>query len=276
MMEKLLFLLLFTLLTAANGQKVIHVNLASQKIYLKENGSVKFVSNISSGRKGYRTPLGTFRVLVKDKYHRSSKYPAPHGGARMPYTLKITKSGIAIHQGRVPGYPTSHGCIHVSNLTAKKLWRWASVGTKVVVSSKGTYSIKKQKRVQKLVKKRVNKKSKKYVKKHHIANVKKSKKRQHYALAKHIKKRIKKRQVRKKRYYAKKSTKHKKRAKFHKVKRYAKQKSLHKHKKRKRYVKHKRYRKQHRYTKSKTLRKHKKRKRYTKNSKKSNIIELYD
>ena len=116
-----------------NANKIIEIDLSNQKIYAKENGNTLFSGSISSGKSGHRTPRGNFRVIDKEKFHISNKYPEPNGGAKMPYMLRLTNSGLAIHQGYLPGYPASHGCIRVSKKTAKKLFYWANRGVKVKI-----------------------------------------------------------------------------------------------------------------------------------------------
>ena len=118
------------------GGKMIVVDLTKQVAYAYENGQEVMRGNVSTGRPGKRTPVGTFRVLEKDIDHVSSKYPKPYGGARMNYMLRLTRSGIAMHLGYVPNYPASHGCIRMENGFAQKMYYWAPVGTKVIV--KGT------------------------------------------------------------------------------------------------------------------------------------------
>ncbi len=174
-MKKIVFII-FMAISLLNGGKLIKINLSNQKIYAIENGEIKFSGSISSGKAGHRTPNGTFRVLEKERYHVSDKYPEPNGGAKMPYMLRLTNKGIAIHKGPLPGYPASHGCIRVSKSTAIKLWRWAKVGTKVVIYGDASDF--------KYVKKRKKRKKTKY--------------------AANIKKRIKsKRRYSKRKYYAK-------------------------------------------------------------------------
>ncbi len=128
----LLLLLIFTTVTLF-GAKSISIDLSKQRLYAKENGRIVFSGAISSGKRGLATPTGTFRILEKDRFHISSKYPAPKGGAKMPYMHRLTNSGIAVHAGYLPGYPASHGCIRVSNATAKRLWRWSRTGIRVSV-----------------------------------------------------------------------------------------------------------------------------------------------
>jgi len=118
------------------GGKMIVVDLTKQMAYAYENGHEVFRGNVSTGKPGKRTPVGTFRVLEKDIDHVSSKYPRPNGGARMNYMLRLTNYGVAMHLGYVPNYPASHGCIRMENGFAQRMYYWAPVGTKVII--KGT------------------------------------------------------------------------------------------------------------------------------------------
>jgi hypothetical protein len=72
-----------------------------------------------------------FTVLQKDEHHRSSKY----NNAPMPYTERLTWSGVALHAGGLPGYPSSHGCIHLPSEFAKRLFAVSPMGMTVVVAS---------------------------------------------------------------------------------------------------------------------------------------------
>jgi len=172
------------------ASKLIKIDLSKQKLYAIENGEVVFSGDISSGKKGYRTPTGTFKIIDKERFHISNKYPEPNGGAKMPYMHRLTNFGLAIHQGYLPGYPASHGCIRVSKTTAKKLWRWSREGIKVKIYGDASEFIpKKPKRV---ARKRV-KKHKKYIAKKRVKRVKKHFSRKRY-------KRYYSKRVRQKRY----------------------------------------------------------------------------
>lgn len=98
----------------------------------------------ASGGKGFcpdihracRTIVGTFHVLSKGGISCKSKiYPRPYGGAPMPYCMRFSEMGYAIHgSNSVPSHNASHGCIRVVPSDA----RWLSqnfmrVGTTVVV-----------------------------------------------------------------------------------------------------------------------------------------------
>jgi len=148
------------------ASKTIEIDLSKQKIYVKENGRVIFSGNVSTGKKSHPTPRGTFRVIDKERFHISNKYPEPNGGAKMPYMLRLTNRGIAIHQGSLPGYPASHGCIRVSKTTAKKLWKWSKIGTKVkIYGNVSNFKYVKKRKKRKYAKKRTYKKRvKHYVK----------------------------------------------------------------------------------------------------------------
>ena len=158
-MKKIKYILITLLITtyALFASKSISIDLSKQKIYAKEDGEVVFSGSISSGKSGHRTPTGNFRILEKDRFHISDKYPEPNGGAKMPYMLRITNKGVAIHQGYLPGYPASHGCIRVSKSTAKKLWYWAHNGIKVRIYGDASDF--------KYVRKKVKKRKKHYVSK---------------------------------------------------------------------------------------------------------------
>ena len=117
------------------GKRIV-VDLSKQEAYAYEDGELQFSGWISTGKPGHRTPTGRFRVLEKDIDHVSSKYPEPNGGAEMHYMLRLTDYGVAMHLGYVPNYPASHGCIRMENGFAQKMYRWAHVGTPVLI--KGT------------------------------------------------------------------------------------------------------------------------------------------
>lgn len=118
------------------AEKHININLTKQMIYLYENKQLIIEERISSGKKGFETPTGKFKVLEKDKKHISNEYPKPDGGGRMDYMLRLTDKGIAIHFGNVPNYPDSHGCIRLEYQTAEAMFGMTEVGTVVNIYGK--------------------------------------------------------------------------------------------------------------------------------------------
>jgi hypothetical protein len=74
--------------------------------------------------------MGVFSIIEKDRYHHSNIY----SNAPMPYMQRITWSGVALHEGVLPGHPASHGCIRMSQDFAKKLWPITDLGARVIVT----------------------------------------------------------------------------------------------------------------------------------------------
>lgn len=114
---------------APRGVRVL-VSIPQQKAYVFEDGELLATSPVSTGKRGHETPAGTFRILQKKVHHRSSKY----ANAPMPYMQRLTNYGIALHAGKLPGYPASHGCIRLPWSFAKKLYGLTDYGTKVTVT----------------------------------------------------------------------------------------------------------------------------------------------
>jgi len=127
-------LILFAIaVIAVRAEKEIIIDLHKQKAYALEDDEVVFSGRVSTGKRGHRTPTGYYRVLDKELKHISNRWPKPNGGAKMPYMLRLTNSGIAMHLGYTPRYPASHGCIRMKNGFAQKMYKWAPIGTPVTI-----------------------------------------------------------------------------------------------------------------------------------------------
>ncbi|HRD75471.1 MAG TPA: L,D-transpeptidase family protein, partial [Hyphomicrobiaceae bacterium] len=111
------------------GPLTIVVSLGTQKVTVYAAGRHWSEAAISSGRDGYETPRGVYSVLEKRRYHESNIY----SGAPMPFMQRLTWSGIALHEGHLPGYRASHGCIRLPSSFAAALWEATKVGDRVVV-----------------------------------------------------------------------------------------------------------------------------------------------
>lgn len=138
------------------GKTSILISLREQRAYLRKGGEVISKASISTGREGYATPVGHFRVIRKDRHHRSGLYgdyvdgkgrivranvdvrkdPRPAGsrylGAAMPFFLEFSP-GFGLHEGSRPGYPASHGCVRLSYLKARQFFNESKIGTPVIV-----------------------------------------------------------------------------------------------------------------------------------------------
>ena len=103
---------------------------AQRATFYDKSGSPVVTTPVSTGQAGHRTPMGIFNVIQKERYHTSNIY----SGAPMPYMQRITWSGIAFHEGHLPGYPASHGCIRMPGSTAAKLFGMTKIGMRVVIA----------------------------------------------------------------------------------------------------------------------------------------------
>jgi lipoprotein-anchoring transpeptidase ErfK/SrfK len=141
----------------ASGSPRIQIRLGEQKAYFYKGDQLVGVSIISTGREGFGTPSGTFRIQQKDQNHESSRFgdyvdaatgevlrkdidrnkdPMPRGakydGAKMPFFMRVN-GGVGMHEGFLPGYPASHGCIRMPGFMADAFFRNVDVGTPVSI-----------------------------------------------------------------------------------------------------------------------------------------------
>jgi L,D-transpeptidase catalytic domain len=112
------------------GPVVIIVSLPEQKMYVYRNGVRIGQSTVSTGMKGHATPTGMFTILQKKVRHESNIYK----GAKMPHMHRLTWTGIAMHAGRLPGYPASHGCVRLPIDFAERLYSVTRNGTSVIIT----------------------------------------------------------------------------------------------------------------------------------------------
>lgn len=139
------------------GAPSVVIRLGEQRAYFYKGKQLVGVSQISTGREGFGTPTGSFHIIQKDKDHVSSRFgdyidangniiqkeidrdkdPMPKGaiydGARMPYFMRIV-DGTGMHEGYLPGYPASHGCIRMPGFMAENFFYNVSVGTPVTIT----------------------------------------------------------------------------------------------------------------------------------------------
>ena len=103
------------------------IDLSANKSWLLSGGKVVYGPvGITSGRPGFRTPPGMFRVQWKDIDHLSKEF----NNAPMPYSV-FFNGGMAFHAGSLA--VQSHGCIHLSTAAAKMYYNFLAVGAAVQV-----------------------------------------------------------------------------------------------------------------------------------------------
>jgi len=115
---------------APEGPLLVLVSLPQQRATVYRNGVRIGESTVSTGKPGYETPTGVFTILQKKREHTSSLYD----DAPMPFMQRLTWDGVALHAGRVPGYPASHGCVRLPAAFAAQLFEVTSRGMTVVIT----------------------------------------------------------------------------------------------------------------------------------------------
>ena len=116
------------------GPLLIIVALPDQLVHVYRNGVRIAASTCSTGKPGHRTPTGVFKILQKDKNHRSSTY----NNAPMPNMNRLTWSGVALHAGQLPGYPASHGCVRLPKEFSALLFGVTKLGMTVVIADESS------------------------------------------------------------------------------------------------------------------------------------------
>lgn len=113
---------------AGGAARRIEVHNAKGVALLVENGKTKRAIHVSSGKPGYDTPTGTYSVFRKEEMSWSYPY-----SVWLPWASYFN-NGIAFHEyADVPPWPASHGCVRVPSPEAKLVYKFASIGTAVVV-----------------------------------------------------------------------------------------------------------------------------------------------
>jgi L,D-transpeptidase catalytic domain len=116
---------------APKARTEIVVDLRAEQLYVYRGGVEIGRAVITRGWQNHKTPLGTFPILEKDADHYSSTY----GGAAMPYNLRLTWTGVAIHGAEVDDESATHGCIGIPVAFARTLFRNVRVGDTVFVTN---------------------------------------------------------------------------------------------------------------------------------------------
>ncbi|PYJ21278.1 MAG: hypothetical protein DME99_08185 [Verrucomicrobia bacterium] len=138
------------------GSPKIVVHLSEQKAYFYKGKNLVGESTVSTGKPGFSTPPGHYHVVSKDPNHVSTvfgdyiddagnvvrsnidvrKDRRPSGthfdGAEMPYAM-FFNGGYAMHQGYVPPYAASHGCIRLPRGMAEHFFDASPEGTPMTV-----------------------------------------------------------------------------------------------------------------------------------------------
>lgn len=111
------------------GPILVLVDIKSQLIHVFRSGREIGTAAALYGADDSPTPLGIFPILDKDADHVSSTFGAP-----MPYNLRLTADGIAVHGSDHMKYGwATNGCIGIPTPFAKLLFDQVKPGDKVVI-----------------------------------------------------------------------------------------------------------------------------------------------
>ena len=114
-----------------DGPLVMTVDLDARVLSVFRGGYEIGAAAVLLGTDEHPTPLGTFPILTKERHNVSEKY----NNAPMPWTLRLTWDGVAIHGGsEVENGYASHGCIGVPDDLAARLFAIARKGDKVIIT----------------------------------------------------------------------------------------------------------------------------------------------
>ena len=119
-----LLLVSFQAETTLAANLTARVSLGSQTMTVTQNGVVKHRWRVSTGRKGFGTPTGSWSAKWASRNHRSRKYD----NAPMPFAI-FFKGGYAVHatfDTKRLGRPASHGCVRLSPNNAATFYKLAN------------------------------------------------------------------------------------------------------------------------------------------------------
>lgn len=106
---------------------LIHID--EKRLYLLENGEVVKKYIVSTGKSGYSSPIGDWKIVGK-----GTNWGGGFGARWLG--LNVTWGKYGIHgtndEGRI-GYAVSHGCIRMRNKDVKELYNMVEVGTPVII-----------------------------------------------------------------------------------------------------------------------------------------------
>lgn len=103
---------------------VANISLSNQTMTVSQNGVVRHRWKVSTARKGYVTPMGSYSAKWVSRNHRSRKYD----NAPMPFAV-FFKGGYAVHATydlKRLGRPASHGCVRLHPNDAAQFFSMAT------------------------------------------------------------------------------------------------------------------------------------------------------
>lgn len=109
----------------------VEVDLSRQLLLVVRDGAVERIYSVSTGKQGYETPVGTFKIGRKERRSWSVPYKV-----WLPYASYFV-GGVAFHAGTTDVERASHGCVRVPAAFARELYDLLAPGTTVIVTRSG-------------------------------------------------------------------------------------------------------------------------------------------
>ena len=127
---------LFFTAVPASANVVARIDVSAQRMDVSVNGWTRYSWPVSTARKGYRTPTGSYRPQRMYRTYYSKKYY----NSPMPYSI-FFRGGYAIHGTNYMnqlGRPASHGCVRLAPGNAAALYSlvqtYGKGNTRIVVT----------------------------------------------------------------------------------------------------------------------------------------------
>ena len=108
-------------LAGSGSQILINIDKSLQEMTVFVDGIEKYTWPVSTGKRGYSTPSGTYTASSMNEIWYSKQWD----NAPMPHAIFYMKDGHAIHgtlEERNLGKPASHGCVRISRANATALY----------------------------------------------------------------------------------------------------------------------------------------------------------
>ncbi len=129
------------------GDPFLIVNVATNELAYINEGEIKDVYKVATGKLGDETPLGTFTIIVKakDPYYRKKDIPGgdpnnPLGSRWIGFNANNTDGRtFGIHGTNRPesiGYSITAGCIRLPNEVVEILFEEIPIGTTIHITDK--------------------------------------------------------------------------------------------------------------------------------------------
>jgi hypothetical protein len=106
---------------AADAKILITIDKATQQMIVEVDGVPRWQWPVSTGRRGYVTPSGTYTAFRMEPEHFSKEFD----DAPMPHSIFFTRLGHAIHgsyETKWLGRAVSHGCVRLHPANAARLY----------------------------------------------------------------------------------------------------------------------------------------------------------